>query len=388
MKIREAVIVDAVRTPLGRRDGMLKGWHPVDLLAHTLRGLVDRNKLDPAIIDDVICGCVMQVGEQGVNVGRNAVLAAGFPESVPATTVDRQCGSSQQAIHFAAQAVMVGSYDVAIACGVESMTRVPMGASVASGPGKPFGPEMMKRYHNSHFNQGISAEMMAERWTLDRVSLDAYSLESHKRAARASDEGRFHRQILPVTVASDGEAKEVARDEGIRPDTTLEKMGTLKTVFKPDGVITAANSSQITDGAAAVLIMDREKAESLGLRPMARIIALSLAAGDPVLMLAAPIPATRMVLERAGLKLDEIDLIEINEAFASVVLAWQKETSADLTCVNVNGGAIALGHPLGASGARLATTLVHELQRTKGRYGLQTMCEGGGMANAMIIERL
>jgi acetyl-CoA acyltransferase len=271
---------------------------------------------------------------------------------------------------------------------VESMTRVPMGASVASGPGKPFGPEMMKRYHNSHFNQGISAEMMAERWALDRVSLDAYSLESHKRAARASDEGRFHRQILPVTVASDGEAKEVARDEGIRPDTTLEKMGTLKTVFKPDGVITAANSSQITDGAAAVLIMDREKAESLGLRPMARIIALSLAAGDPVLMLAAPIPATRIVLERAGLKLDQIDLIEINEAFASVVLAWQKETSADLACVNVNGGAIALGHPLGASGARLATTLVHELQRTKGRYGLQTMCEGGGMANAMIIERL
>jgi acetyl-CoA acyltransferase len=388
MKIREAVIVDAVRTPLGRRDGMLKGWHPVDLLAHTLRGLVDRNKLDPAIIDDVICGCVMQVGEQGVNAGRNAVLAAGFPESVPATTVDRQCGSSQQAIHFAAQAVMAGSYDVAIACGVESMTRVPMGASVASGPGKPFGPEMMKRYHNSHFNQGISAEMMAERWALDRVSLDAYSLESHKRAARASDEGRFHRQILPVTVASDGEAKEVARDEGIRPDTTLEKMGTLKTVFKPDGVITAANSSQITDGAAAVLIMDREKAESLGLRPMAGIIALSLAAGDPVLMLAAPIPATRIVLERAGLKLDQIDLIEINEAFASVVLAWQKETSADLACVNVNGGAIALGHPLGASGARLATTLVHELQRTKGRYGLQTMCEGGGMANAMIIERL
>jgi acetyl-CoA acyltransferase len=388
MKIRETVIVDAVRTPLGRRDGMLKSWHPVDLLAHTLRGLVDRNKLDPALIDDVICGCVMQVGEQGVNVGRNAVLAAGFPESVPATTVDRQCGSSQQAIHFAAQGVIAGSYDVAIACGVESMTRVPMGASVSSGPGRPFGPAMLKRYNSSHFNQGISAEMMAERWKLDRASLDAYSLESHKRAARASDEGRFHRQILPVTVSSDSETKEVARDEGIRPDTTLEKMGTLKTVFKPDGVITAANCSQITDGAAAVLIMEREKAESLGVKPMARMIAFSLAAEDPVLMLSAPIPATRKVLERAGMKLDQMDLIEINEAFASVVLAWQKETNADLACVNVNGGAIALGHPLGASGARLAATLVHELERTRGRYGLQTMCEGGGMANAMIIERL
>lgn len=388
MQTREAVIVDAVRTPLGRRDGMLKGWHPVDLLAHTLRGLVNRNKLDPALIDDVICGCVMQVGEQGVNVGRNAVLAAGFPESVPATTVDRQCGSSQQAVHFAAQGVIAGSYDVAIACGVESMTRVPMGASVASGPGKPFGPEVMKRYNNSHFNQGISAEMMAERWKLDRASLDAYSLESHKRAARASDEGWFRDQILPVPVVTDNGTVDVTRDEGIRPDSTLEKMGTLKTVFKPDGVITAANSSQITDGAAAVLIMERGKAESLGLKAMARLIAFSLAANDPVLMLSAPIPATRSVLERAKLKLDRIDLIEINEAFASVVLAWQKETHADLKRVNVNGGAIALGHPLGASGARLTTTLVHELARTGARYGLQTMCEGGGMANAMIVERL
>lgn len=388
MQTREAVIVDAVRTPLGRRDGMLKGWHPVDLLAHTLRGLVNRNKLDPALIDDVICGCVMQVGEQGVNVGRNAVLAAGFPESVPATTVDRQCGSSQQAVHFAAQGVIAGSYDVAIACGVESMTRVPMGASVASGPGKPFGPEVMKRYNNSHFNQGISAEMMAERWKLDRASLDAYSLESHKRAARASDEGWFRDQILPVPVVTDNGTVDVTRDEGIRPDSTLEKMGTLKTVFKPDGVITAANSSQITDGAAAVLIMERGKAESLGLKPMARLIAFSLAANDPVLMLSAPIPATRSVLERAKLKLDQIDVIEINEAFASVVLAWQKETHADLKRVNVNGGAIALGHPLGASGARLTTTLVHELARTGARYGLQTMCEGGGMANAMIVERL
>lgn len=388
MQIREAVIVDAVRTPLGRRDGVLKGWHPVDLLAHTLRGLVDRNKLNPALINDVICGCVMQVGEQGVNIGRNAVLAAGFPESVPATTVDRQCGSSQQAVHFAAQGIMAGSYDITIACGVESMTRVPMGASVASGPGRPFGPAVMKRYNDSRFNQGISAEMMAERWKLGREELDAYSLESHKRAARATDEGRFHRQILPVPVATESGSAEVTRDEGIRADATLEKMGSLKTVFKPDGVITAANSSQITDGAAAVLIMNRRTAESLGLKPMARLIAFSLAADDPVLMLSAPIPATRSVLERAELKLDQIDLIEINEAFASVVLAWQKETGADLSRVNVNGGAIAIGHPLGASGARLTTTLVHEMERTGSRYGLQTMCEGGGMANAMILERL
>lgn len=388
MQIREAVIVDAVRTPLGRRDGVLKGWHPVDLLAHTLRGLVDRNKLNPALVNDVICGCVMQVGEQGVNIGRNAVLAAGFPESVPATTVDRQCGSSQQAVHFAAQGIMAGSYDITIACGVESMTRVPMGASVASGPGRPFGPAVMKRYNDSRFNQGISAEMMAERWKLGREELDAYSLESHKRAARATDEGRFHRQILPVPVATESGSAEVTRDEGIRADATLEKMGSLKTVFKPDGVITAANSSQITDGAAAVLIMNRRTAESLGLKPMARLIAFSLAADDPVLMLSAPIPATRSVLERAELKLDQIDLIEINEAFASVVLAWQKETGADLSLVNVNGGAIAIGHPLGASGARLTTTLVHEMERTGSRYGLQTMCEGGGMANAMILERL
>ncbi len=388
MQIREAVIVDAVRTPLGRRDGMLKSWHPVDLLAHTLRGLVDRNRLDPTLIDDVICGCVMQVGEQGVNVGRNAVLAAGFPESVPATTVDRQCGSSQQAVHFAAQGVIAGSYDVAIACGVESMTRVPMGASVVSGPGKPFGPAVMKRYNNSHFNQGISAEMMAERWNLGRADLDAYSLESHQRAARASDEGRFLSQILPVEVVTESGVSEAIRDEGIRPDATLVKMSTLKTVFKPDGVITAANSSQITDGAAAVLIMERGKAESLGMKPMAKLAAFSIAGDDPVLMLSAPIPATRLVLERARLKLHQIDLIEINEAFASVVLAWQKETKADLDRVNVNGGAIAIGHPLGASGARLTTTLVHELARTGARYGLQTMCEGGGMANAMIVERL
>src|SRR5262245_12881401 len=386
---KEAVIVDAVRTPLGRRDGMLKSWHPVDLLGHTLNGLVRRNKLNPELIDDVIAGCVMQAGEQAANVGRNAALAAGFPESVPGTTVDRQCGSSQQAVHFAAQGVIAGSYDIAIACGVESMTRVPMGSSAANGPGKPFGPVMMRRYNDVRFNQGISAEMMAERWKLDRASLDLYSLESHRRAARATEQGWFCREILPTPVQKeDGATVQVTRDEGIRSDSSPEKMATLKTVFKPDGVITAGNSSQITDGAAAVLIMERATAERLGYKPIARFVAFALAGEDPVLMLSAPIPATRRILEKAGLKLQDMDRIEINEAFASVVLAWQKETQADLSRVNVNGGAIALGHPLGASGARLMATLVHELQRSGGRYGLQTMCEGGGMANATIIERI
>jgi len=386
--MRTAVIVDAVRTPLGRREGLLKGWHPVDLLGFTLRGLVERNKLDPAQIDDVIAGCVMQVGEQAANVGRNAVLAAGFPESVPGTTVDRQCGSSQQAIHFAAQGVLAGSYDIAIGCGVESMTRVPMGASAANGPGKPFGPAMMRRYNNVHFNQGVSAEMLAERYKLSRECLDQYSLESHKRAGHATEQGWFCREILPLPIETELGAVKVSRDEGIRTDTTLERMATLKTVFKADGVVTAANSSQITDGAAAVLIMERGVAEKLGLRPMARFVEFALSAEDPVLMLGVPIPATRKILQRAGLKLEEMDRIEINEAFASVVLAWQQETKANLAQVNVNGGAIALGHPLGASGARLMTTLVHELERSAGRYGLQTMCEGGGMANATIIERL
>jgi acetyl-CoA acetyltransferase family protein len=367
---------------------MLKDWHPVDLLAHVLNGLVQRNKFDPALVDDVIAGCVMQVGEQAANVARNAVLAAGFPESVPATTVDRQCGSSQQAVHFAAQGVMAGSYDAVIACGVESMTRVPMGSSAANGPGKPFGETMRRRYNNAPFNQGISAEMLAERWKLDRESLDCYSLESHKRAARASDQGFFAREILPTPVRTENGDQNLSRDEGIRAETTPEKMASLKTVFKPDGVVTAGNSSQITDGAAAVLVMERTLAEKMGYKPMARFVAFALAAEDPVLMLSAPIPATRRILEKSGMKLEDIDRIEINEAFASVVLAWQKETHADFARVNVNGGAIALGHPLGASGARLMTTLVHELARSGGCYGLQTMCEGGGMANATIIERL
>lgn len=388
MNSRDAVIVDAVRTPMGKRDGMLRNWHPVDLLAHTLTGLVQRNRINPELVDDVIAGCVMQAGEQGANIGRNAVLAAGFPESVPATTVDRQCGSSQQAIHFAAQGVLAGSYDVVIACGVESMTRVPMGSSVKNGPGKPFGPAVMKRYNNPHFNQGISAEMLAAKWKLERRRLDEFSLESHRRAARATEQGWFCREILPTAAETAQGTMQASRDEGIRADTTLEKMMSLKPAFKEDGCITAANSSQITDGAAAVLIMERSTADRLGLKPMARFVAFALAGDDPVMMLTAPIPATRRILERTGLKLEEIDRIEINEAFSSVVLAWQAETGADLSRVNVNGGAIALGHPLGASGARLMTTLVHELELSGGRYGLQTMCEGGGMANATMIERL
>ncbi len=388
MNNREAVIVDAVRTPMGKRDGMLRTWHPVDLLAHTISGLVQRNRLKPELIDDVIAGCVMQAGEQSLNVARNAVLAAGFPECVPGTTVDRQCGSSQQAIHFAAQGVLAGSYDAVIACGVESMTRVPMGSSAKNGPGKPFGPAMLRRYDNAQFNQGISAEMLAERWKLNRRSLDEFSLESHRRAARATEKGWFCREILPTPIETDQGTVQASRDEGIRPETTLEKMAALKPAFKEDGCVTAGNSSQITDGAAAVLIMERATAERLGLRPLARFVAFALAGDDPVMMLSAPIPATRRILERSGLKLEQMDRIEINEAFASVVLAWQAETKADLSRVNVNGGAVALGHPLGASGARLMTTLVHELERSSGRYGLQTMCEGGGMANATIIERL
>jgi acetyl-CoA acyltransferase len=384
---REAVIVEAVRTPVGRRGGQLKAWHPVDLLAHTLQALVARAGIDAALIDDVIAGCVSQVGEQAVNVGRNAALAAGFPENVPGTTIDRQCGSSQQAIHFAAQGVISGAYDAVIACGVEAMTRVPLGASIESGPGQPYGPRMLHRYNGALVHQGISAELIAQKWSLSRDQLDALSLESHRRAAHAHAEGRFDSQIVPVPV-SDGAAELITQDEGIRADTSLEKLAALKPAFQTDGMITAGNASQISDGAAALLIMERAAAERLGLRPRARFVAFSLAGADPILMLTAPIPATQRALERTGLALDQIDLIEINEAFASVVLAWQRETGADLARVNVNGGAIAIGHPLGASGARLMTVLLHELERIGGRYGLQTMCEGGGMANGTIIERL
>ncbi len=380
-----AVIVDAVRTALGRRNGKLKDTHPVDLAALTLRSLVERNGVDPAQVEDVIMGCVMQVGDQAVNVGRNAALAAGFPESVVGTTVDRQCGSSQQAAHFAAQGVIAGAYDVVIAAGVENMTRVPMGASFISGS-MPFGPKMMERYNL--VPQGISAELIAEKWGITREQNDELSLESHRRATRATDEGRFEREIIPVTVTTDDGTAEFKVDEGFRRDSSLEKLGSLKPAFKPDGVVTAGNSSQISDGAAALLIMSEEKANQLGLRPRARFHSFALAGVDPVLMLTGPIPATTKVLERAKMTLDQMDLIEINEAFAPVVLAWQQEHHPDMTKVNVNGGAIAIGHPLGCSGARLMTTLLNELERTGGRYGLQTMCEGGGMANATIIERL
>jgi len=380
-----AVIVDAVRTPLGRRNGKLKDWHPVDLAARTLQTLVERNDLDPALVDDVIMGCVSQVGEQAINIGRDALLAAGFPETVPGTTVDRQCGSSQQAAHFAAQGVMAGAYDVVIAAGVESMTRVPMGSSLLPGS-NPFGHQLLARY--DLVPQGISAELVAEKWSISREENDAFSVESHRKAARATEEGRFEREIVPVRVETEDGAETMTRDEGIRPDSSLETLGKLKPAFKADGVITAGNSSQITDGAAAVLVMSEERAAALGLTPRARFHAFALAGVDPVLMLTGPIPATSKVLDRAGLTLDDIDLVEINEAFAPVVLAWQREHHPDMTKVNVNGGAIALGHPLGCSGARLLATLVHELERTGGRWGLQTMCEGGGLANATVLERL
>jgi acetyl-CoA acyltransferase len=388
-----AVIVDAVRTAGGRRNGKLRGWHAVDLAAEPLKALVARNDLDPAVVDDVIMGCVMQVGEQAVNVGRNAALAAGFPESVPATTIDRQCGSSQQALHFAAQGVMAGAYDVVIAAGIEHMTHTPMGSSVVRDLGYPFGPEMMARYaeRGGLVSQGISAEMIADQWGVSRQDLDTYAARSQKHAARAAAEGRFENEIVALAIKDDeGNTTDemLSIDEGIRPDTTPEVLANLKPAFKADGKVTAGNSSQITDGASAVLIMSEEKAAALGLTPRARFHAFALAGVDPVTMLTGPIPATRAILEKAKMSIEDIDLVEINEAFASVILAWEKELHADMDRVNVNGGAIALGHPLGASGAKLMGTLLNELERTGGRFGLETMCEGGGMANATIIERL
>ena len=392
-----AVIIDAVRTAGGKRNGKLSGWHPSDLAGEVLKALVERNNLDPALIEDVIMGCVMQVGNQGLNIGRNAVLAAGFPESVPATTVDRQCGSSQQSAHFAAQGVIAGAYDIVVAAGVEVMTTTPMGASITPGS-LPFGPKVMERYASvgGLVPQGISAEMIADKWGLSREDLDAFGARSQQYAERAKTEGRFDREIIPVKERrldrETGQVIEsdelVTADEGIRPGTTAETLANLKPAFKPDGKVTAGNSSQITDGASAALIMSEEKAAALGLTPRARFHSFALAGVDPVTMLTGPIPATEKVLERAKLSMDDIDLVEINEAFASVVLAWEKELHPDMARVNVNGGAIALGHPLGASGTKLLATLVNELERTGGRYGLQTMCEGGGLANATIIERL
>jgi acetyl-CoA acyltransferase len=382
--MRNAVIVDAVRTPTGKRNGALKDIHPVDLASIPLRALIDRTGVDPVLVEDVIMGCVSQTGEQTFNVARNAALAAGFPEDTVGVTIDRQCGSGQQAAHFAAQGVMAGAYDVVIAGGVESMTRVPMGITMQQGPGLPFGPKMVERYANGLVPQGISAEMVAEKWGVSREELDRIALDSHSRAARATDEGRFDTQIVPVETP-DGT---LSRDEGIRRETSMEALGALKPAFKPDGKITAGNSSQISDGAAAMLIMGEDVAERLGLQPLARFHAFALAGVDPVMMLTGPIPATEKVLARAGLGMDDIDLFEVNEAFASVIAAWRAETGADWSKTNVNGGAIALGHPLGCSGARVMTTLVHELHRTGGRWGLQAICEGGGMANATVLERL
>jgi len=386
-----AVIVDAVRTPTARRNGKFKDIHAVDLASIPLRALIERNNLDPSLVEDVIMGCVSQTGEQAYNIGRNAALAAGFPEEVVGTTIDRQCGSSQQSAHFAAQGVMAGAYEVVIAAGIESMTRIPMGSTAQQGPGMPFGPLMLERYSHGLIPQGLSAELINEKWGIDRTTLDQIALDSHQRAARATEEGRFEGQIVGVTVRGESGEEVVTRDEGIRWDTSLEKLAGLQPAFKVDGLVTAGNSSQISDGAAAVLVMDEEKAKSLGLKPKARFVSFAIAGVDPVIMLTGPIPATSKVLDRAGLSIEDIGLIEINEAFASVVAAWRIEhggsdPDALWARTNVNGGAIALGHPLGGSGARVMTTLVHEMERTGTRFGLQTMCEGGGMANATILE--
>jgi acetyl-CoA acyltransferase len=385
---REPVIVGAVRTPVGRRNGGLAGLHAVDLGAAALRALVERAGVDPMLVDDVIMGCVSQIGEQSVNVARNAWLAAGLPEEVPATTIDRQCGSSQQAVQFAAQGIMAGGYRLVVAGGVEHMTRVPMGSTM-SGPGVPFGPTMHDRYQGRLVPQGISAELINEKWGLSREDQDELALRSHRRAAAAQDAGRFDRQLVPVEVPGpDGTSSWVRADEGVRRDTSLEKLAALEPVFRPDGQVTAGNSSQISDGAAALLLADLATADRLGLRPLARFAGFALAGVDPVLMLTGVIPATERVLRQAGLAIDDLDVVEINEAFASVVLAWGREVEPDWERVNPNGGAIALGHPLGASGARIMTDLVVELERSNGRYGLQVMCEGGGLANATVLERV
>ncbi len=398
--MRDAVIVDAVRTPIGKGKptGSLSPVHPVDLLAHSLRALAGRTAIDPALIDDVIGGCVDQVGEQAANTTRWAVLAAGFPEIVPATTVDRQCGSSQQAVHFAAQGILAGAYDIVIACGVESMSRVPMGSNVLPGS-DPFGPGVADRYPDGLVPQGISAELIAAKWNLSRAELDEFSAASHQRAAAAQADGLFAGELTPVPVASqDGTTRVVDTDEGIRPATTAEVLAGLRAAFYDPALaqrfpqigwrVTAGNSSQINDGAAALLLMSGERARALGLTPLARVHSFAVAADDPVIMLTAIIPATGKVLSKAGLSIGDIDLFEVNEAFASVVLAWQRETGANLDKVNVHGGAIAIGHPLGASGTRLMTTLVHAMHARGARLALQTMCEAGGLANATILERL
>jgi acetyl-CoA acyltransferase len=382
--MRDAVIVAAVRSPIGKRKGSLADMHSVDLSAAVLNALAQRAGIDPGVVDDVMWGCVGQAGEQASNIGRNAVLSAGWPESVPGTTIERQCGSSQQAIHFAAATVISGQSDIVVAGGVENMTRIPLGTARRNGPGDPFSEQLLARYGGVELNQGLGAEILASRYGLSRQWLDELSLESHARAAAAQDAGHFDAEIAPIAAAGGV----FAQDEGIRRESTLEKLGDLDPVFREDGVVTAGNASQISDGSSAVLVTTSERAAELGLTPLVRVHAATVVGDDPVAMLGAPAPATAKALKQAGLSLADIGTFEMNEAFASVVGAWLKETGADRSLVNPDGGAIALGHPLGGSGARLATTLIHRMVRDEIRFGLHTMCEGGGMANATIYENL
>lgn len=382
--MREVVIVEGLRTPVGRRNGVFKDYRPDDLVAEVLKELVKRTGIDSGMIEDVILGCVSQSGEQAGDIARVAALIAGYPIEVPGTTIDRQCGSSQQAVHFAAQAILAGDMDVVVAGGVENMSRVPMGSNYQ---GADRSSKLKEKYEL--INQGVSAERIAEMYNLTREECDQFSVESHQKALRAQSEGHFQKEIIPVSVLNeDGESVEVTEDSGPRKGTSLEVLGGLRTVFKEDGLIHAGNSSQISDGAAALLLMERSKAEELGLKPRFKVHTRVVVGSDPTLMLTGPIPATEKALQKSGLTIDEIDIFEVNEAFAPVPLAWLKETGADPAKLNPNGGAIALGHPLGGSGARLMVSMMHELERTGGRYGLQTMCEGNGMANATIIERL
>ncbi|MEO6822584.1 MAG: acetyl-CoA C-acyltransferase [Candidatus Nanopelagicales bacterium] len=381
--MRDAVIVDAVRTPVGKRNGGLAGTHPADLSAHVLLALAHRSGLDPALVDDVIWGCVGQVGEQTFDIARTAVLSAGWPDSVPGTTIDRQCGSSQQSVHFAAAGLIAGHYDLVVAGGVESMSRIPMGSSF-SAESDPFSGTGWTERYGVFPNQGTGAEMIAKKWGLSRTRLDEFSVASHEKAARAQDDGRFDSQLAAVTTA----AGVVSVDEGIRRGSSVETLAALKPAFDPGGVITAGNSSQISDGSAALLMTTSERANELGLTPIARVLTAVVAGSDPIIMLTGPIPATQKALAKSGLHLEEIGAFEVNEAFASVPLAWLADIGAAEKLVNPNGGAIALGHPLGGSGARLMTTLVHHMRDNDIRYGLQTMCEGGGMANATILELL
>ena len=383
----EAVIVEAVRSPVGKRNGGLSGVHAGELSAQVLNGLAQRSGIDPGIVDDVIWGCVMQAGEQALDIARTAVLTAGWPETVPGVTVDRQCGSSQQSVHFAAAGVVAGHYDIVVAGGVESMSRTPMGASLANG-GHPY-PEAFRARYTQTPNQGVGAEMIAEQWGFDRTALDQFSLGSHEKAATAQDSGAFDDQIVAIKLKdADGNESVVLKDEGIRRGGTIEKMAGIKPAFKEDGVIHAGNASQISDGSAALLFMSAEKAKELGLKPLAKVHTAVLAGADPVIMLTAPIPATQKALKRSGLSVDQIGVFEVNEAFAPVPLAWLKDIGADEKRLNPNGGAIALGHPLGGSGARIMTTMLYHMRDNGIQYGLQTMCEGGGQANATILELL